>query len=65
MILRLKRKMRLSEQNWNKIPPRAEGFRMHAAPHFQSSFVRERGIELLPGQYFDKETMLVRSNKRA
>jgi RHS repeat-associated protein len=31
---------------------------MHAASHFQSSSVRERSIELLPGQYFDKETAL-------
>jgi RHS repeat-associated protein len=31
---------------------------MHAASHFQSSSVRERSIELLPGQYFDRETNL-------
>jgi RHS repeat-associated protein len=30
---------------------------MHAS-NFQSSSVRERSIELLPGQYFDKETNL-------
>jgi RHS repeat-associated protein len=29
---------------------------MHAASHFQISSVRERSIELLPGQYFDRET---------
>src|SRR5262245_44036570 len=31
---------------------------MNAASHFESSSVRERSIELLPGQYFDKETNL-------
>jgi RHS repeat-associated protein len=31
---------------------------MHAASPFQSSSVRERSIELLPGQYFDRETNL-------
>ena len=31
---------------------------MHAASHFQSSSIRERSIELLPGQYFDRETGL-------
>ena len=31
---------------------------MNAASHFQSSSVREGSIELLPGQYFDKETNL-------
>src|SRR4029450_7854747 len=31
---------------------------MQTASHFQSSSVRERSIELLPGQYLDKETNL-------
>ena len=31
---------------------------MHPASHFESSSMRERPIELLPGQYFDQETNL-------
>jgi len=37
---------------------------MHAASHFQSSSVRERSIELLPGQYFDRETNLAYNTAR-